>query len=82
MFTILEEHQLCFKEAKCELLRSRLEVLGLVLSEGHIDMDPVKVTSMADWPTPLTLTKAQSFLSFCNVLPKSPSSLAMSACSW
>ena len=50
-----------------------MEYLGLVLSKGHVEMDPVKIASVQDWPTPKNLTKVQSFIgfviSYCRFIP-------------
>ena len=43
-----------------------VEYLGLILSEGHIETDPVKVGGVAEWPTPWTVTEVWSFLGFYN----------------
>ena len=38
-----------------------VEYLGLILSEGCMKMDPVKVIGM-DWPTPRNVTEVQLFI--------------------
>ena len=43
-----------------------VEYLGLVLSEGHVEMNPVKITRVRDWLTLKNVTKVQSFMSFMN----------------
>ena len=43
-----------------------VEYLGLVLSEGWVEMDPVKITRVRDWPTPKNVTEVQSFMGFVN----------------
>src|SRR5882672_7968067 len=43
-----------------------LEYLSLILSEGRVEMDPVKVAGNHDWPTPRNVTKVQSFVGFIN----------------
>ena len=49
---------------KCIFEQPKVKYLGLILSEGHIEMDPVKVTGIQDWPTPRNVTKVQSFIGF------------------
>jgi len=51
---------------KCIFKQPRVEYLGLILSEGHIEMDPVKVAGIQDWKTPKNVTKVQSFIGFVN----------------
>ena len=41
-----------------------VEYLGLVLSEGWVEMDPVKIARVRDWPTPKNVTEVQSFMGF------------------
>src|SRR5882724_10814125 len=43
-----------------------VEYLSIILSEGHMEMDPVKVAGVHDWLTPRNVTKVQSFVGFVN----------------
>ena len=43
-----------------------VEYLSLILSEGRMEMDPVKVAGVRDWPTPRNVTEVQSFIGFVN----------------
>ena len=43
-----------------------VEYLGLVLSEGWVEMDPIKIAGVRDWPTPKNVTEVQSFVGFVN----------------
>ena len=43
-----------------------MEYLGLVLSEGHMEMHPVKIAEVRDWPTLKNVTEIQSFVGFVN----------------
>src|SRR5882724_10020568 len=43
-----------------------VEYLSLILSEGCIEMDPIKVAGIHDWPTLKNVTKVQSFIRFIN----------------
>jgi len=40
--------------------------LGLIISENHVEMDPVKVAGVADWPEPSNKREVQLFLGFAN----------------
>jgi RNase H-like domain found in reverse transcriptase/Reverse transcriptase (RNA-dependent DNA polymerase)/Integrase zinc binding domain/Chromo (CHRromatin Organisation MOdifier) domain len=62
----LREHQLFLKPEKCEFEKERIEYLGLVISEGQIEMDPVKVAGVSDWPTPTSKKEVQQFVGFVN----------------
>ena len=57
---------LYLKPEKCSFAKSTIEYLGFLVSEGHIQMDPEKVSGILEWPRPLTVKKVQSFLGFCN----------------
>jgi len=43
---ILRANRLFLKPDKCEFEKSRIEYLGLVVSEGHVEMDDVKVSGV------------------------------------
>ena len=43
-----------------------VEYLGIVLSEGQVEMDPVKITGVRDWPMLKNVMEVQSFMGFVN----------------
>ena len=51
---ILQKHRLYLKVEKCIFEQPRVKYLGLILSEGHIEMDLVKVAGVQVWLTPGT----------------------------
>jgi len=51
---------------KCSFNQTSVEYLGLIISEGELHMDPVKLTAVTKWPTPKTMKEVQKFLGFCN----------------
>src|SRR5882724_1611676 len=63
---ILHKHHLYLKAEKCTFQQPTVEYLGLILLECHVEMNPVKVTGVRDWPVPRNVTKAQSFVGFIN----------------
>src|SRR5467141_1399450 len=63
---ILHKHWLYLKAKKCMFGQPMVDYLGLILSEGHIEMDPVKVASVHDWLTLRNVTEVQSFIGFIN----------------
>jgi len=63
---VLAEHKLFFCPEKCEFHWKRIEYLGLVISENKVEMDPVKVAGVRDWPTPENRTDVQAFIGFVN----------------
>jgi hypothetical protein len=62
----LEENELFLREEKCEFEKTEIEYLGLIISEDHVGMDPVKVAGVAEWPEPTNRREVQSFLGFAN----------------
>jgi Reverse transcriptase (RNA-dependent DNA polymerase) len=51
----LREHDLFLKPKKCEFNKTTMEYLGLIIQEGKLSMDPVKLSGIQDWPTPTTV---------------------------
>ena len=66
VLNILLKHRLYLKAKKCTFRWSIVEYLALILLEGHIEMDPIKVAGIHDWPAPRNLTEVQSFVGFVN----------------
>jgi hypothetical protein len=62
----LAEHELYLWPEKCEFEKTRIEYLGLIISENRVEMDPVKVAGVAEWPKPTSKREVQSFLGFVN----------------
>ena len=63
---VLAEHKLFLHPEKCEFYRKQIEYLRLVISENKVEMDPVKVAGVHDWPTPESWTDVQAFIGFIN----------------
>src|SRR5467141_1985807 len=63
---ILFKQQLYLKAKKCTFGQPTVEYLSLILSEGRVEMDPVKVAGVRDWLTPRNVTEVQSFVRFVN----------------
>ena len=62
----LRKHKLYLRLDKCEFEKTRIEYLGLIISEGQAEMDPVKVAGVVEWPEPTNKKQVQSFLGFTN----------------
>jgi len=63
---VLAEHKLFLCPEKCEFHRKRIEYLRLVISENKIEIDPIKVAGVRDWPIPENWTDVQVFIGFIN----------------
>jgi hypothetical protein len=66
----LQKHNLFLKAKKCEFCQTRIEYLGIIIGEGRITMDSVKLGGIRDWPVPTTLKQTRSFLGFGNFYRK------------
>jgi len=63
---VLAEHKLFLRPEKCEFHQKRIEYLGLVISENKVEIDPVKVARVRDWPTLENRTDVQACVGFVN----------------
>ena len=62
----LQDNDLFLKPEKCHFHKKQVEYLGVIVGNGKVKMDPVKVKAITDWPTPTTLKELRSFLGFGN----------------
>ena len=76
----LEEHEACVEEhlaklqklglflkpEKCHFSQQQVEYLGMIVGNGSVCMDPIKVKGVLEWPTPTNLKELRSFLGFLN----------------
>jgi RNase H-like domain found in reverse transcriptase/Reverse transcriptase (RNA-dependent DNA polymerase) len=62
----LWEHDLFLKPKKCEFNKTTMEYLGLIIQEGKLLMDPVKLSEIRDWPTPTSVKQVRGFIGFAN----------------
>ena len=60
------EYNLCLKLEKCEFKRTWIEYLRVIILEGTVEMDPVKVSEVSEWPEPWNKREVQSFVRFIN----------------
>ena len=66
----LQENDLFLKAKECEFYKTKIEYLGMIIEEGRISIDPVKLRGIRDWPTPTTVKQVRSFLGFGNFYRK------------
>jgi hypothetical protein len=62
----MREHKLYLRPEKCEFEKTRIEYLSIIISHNKVEMDPVKIAGVADWPTPSNKQEVQSFVGFVN----------------
>ena len=54
------------KHEKCDFEKKKIEYLGLIIGEGKVEMDPMKVAGVVEWPASMTKKEMQQFLRFIN----------------
>jgi hypothetical protein len=59
-------HKLYLRLEKCEFEKTKIEYLGFIISHNKVEMDPVKIAGVVDWPMPSNKKKVQSFVGFVN----------------
>ncbi|CEL56480.1 Retrotransposable element Tf2 155 kDa protein type 1 OS=Schizosaccharomyces pombe (strain 972 / ATCC 24843) GN=Tf2-1 PE=4 SV=1 [Rhizoctonia solani AG-1 IB] len=64
----LETAQLFCKGLKCEFHHTRVEYLGIIVSDQGFSLDKLKIQAVQEWPAPTTVKQVQSFLGFANFL--------------
>jgi hypothetical protein len=62
----MREHKLYLRPEKCEFEKTKIEYLGVIISHNKVEMDPVKIAGVVDWPTPSNKKEVQSFVGFVN----------------
>src|SRR6266851_2424222 len=62
----MRENDLFLKPTKCTFHKREIDYLGLIIGNGKVHMDPVKVQGIVQWPAPTTIKGIRSFLGFCN----------------
>jgi len=64
IFDILAQNDLYLKPEKCLFEQNEIDFLGVMVGAGTIRMDPGKIRTVQDWPTPRTPTNVRAFLGF------------------
>jgi hypothetical protein len=59
---VLREHHLYDKFNKCDFFQKQIHYLGHVLSEEGVAVDPNKIRSIMEWPTPNDFSYIRSFM--------------------
>ena len=62
----LEKLNLYLKPSKCIFETRRIEFLGVVLENGTVMMDPIKVSGVKEWKVPTNTTENNAFQGFTN----------------
>ena len=62
----LWDNDLYLKPKKCKFNKMIIKYLGLIIKEGQLSMDPVKLKGISEWLTPSTVKQLWAFLGFGN----------------
>jgi hypothetical protein len=62
----MRKHKLYLRLEKCEFEKTKIEYLSVIILHNKVEIDPVKIAGVADWPTPSNKKEVQSFISFVN----------------
>ena len=62
----LQKLNLFLKPSKCIFETRRIEFLGVVLENGTVMMDPIKVSGVREWKVPTNVTENRAFQGFAN----------------
>jgi len=63
---IVEKHNLCFKQSKCDFNMEEIPILGIVVGKGQVNMEQEKIKAVKKWKTPTRVKNIESFLGFAN----------------
>jgi hypothetical protein len=66
MLNRMREHKLYLRPGKCEFEKTGIEYLGMIISHNKVEMDPVMIAGVTDWPMPSNKKEVQSFVGFVN----------------
>ena len=62
----LREHGLSLKLSKCTFDVPCIEFLGMIIGQGKIKMDSIKLSAIKEWKPPVSVKGVRSFLRFAN----------------
>jgi hypothetical protein len=62
----LQDLDLYLKPSKCQFEVRKVDFLGVILENGTIMMDPIKVTGVSEWKEPKNVKDIHKYLGFCN----------------
>jgi hypothetical protein len=62
----MHKHKRYLWPEKCKFEKTKIEYLSVIISHNKVEMDPVKITGVTDWPMPSNKKEVQSFVSFIN----------------
>jgi hypothetical protein len=67
---LLNQHHIKLNMKKCVFIATQVKLLGHLITENTVSIDPLKQRTLATWPLPQTGSQIQSFLGFTNYFRK------------
>jgi len=61
---IVEKHNLCFKQSKCDFDMKEISILEVVVEREEVQMENDKIKAVKKWKTPTKIKEVESFLEF------------------
>ena len=65
---LITEHKLYAKLRKCDFYRDIIHYLGYIISTEGIAVDPGKIESIMNWPTPRNVTNVRYFMGLQDII--------------
>jgi hypothetical protein len=62
----MRKHKLYLCLEKCKFEKTTIEYLSVIILHNKVEMDPVKIAGVVDWPMPSNKKEVQSFIGFVN----------------
>ena len=63
---ILNDNKLSIQTKKCCFHQTKIDYLGIIISKNSVEVDPIKIKGVAEWPEPKEKQEVRQFLGFCN----------------
>ena len=63
---IVEKHNLCFKQSKCDFNIEEISILEVVVGKEQVKIKQEKIKVVKEWKTPTKVKNVKSFLGFAN----------------
>jgi len=63
---VAKNHNLCFKQSKCNFNAKKISILGVVVEQKEVQIENYKVKAVKKQKTPTKTKEVESFLEFTN----------------
>ena len=63
---IVEKHNLCFKQSKCDFNMKEIPILGVIVGRRQVKIEQEKIKAVKEWKILMKVKDVESFLGFVN----------------